>query len=287
MKKVLVSIIFLLSISAMGMAQDTDKMKQPDLQTSEPDFFDPTRDAKKKQEYHFGVEYRLEAGYVQQNQRSLRKNYPDMFLHGGHVGVTFDFLLPYRFSAQAGVLYTLTYGTYNQSWAAMGYEDIYAHSAYMHHRIMEHQLTVPLRVYYNIHLWKELNMFLYAGPQLNIGLAAKDNLSANVTDSTIHWMSGGAVSIPGGTTTIAVTQRTEPYDRYTEKELWRANIQMGVGGGFEWGPYRLQAGYDFGLNNQVRQRIAPKQHMWEWSWYVSFCYKFKSTQKSSPGHSVP
>lgn len=274
MKKSLVGILFLTLFSFGTWAQDTDKIKTPDLQTAEPDFFDPTRDAKRKQEYHFGVEYRVQAGYVQNWQNSREKNYPTAYLHGARVGATVNFLLPHRLSAQVGLLYTLTYGTYQQSWAAMGYEDVYAHSAYIHHRVMQHQLTIPARVYANIHLWKDLNMFLYAGPQLQIGLASHDNLKACVTDSTIHWMNGQAVvDIPGGTTTISSPVQTEPYDRYQVKELWRTNIQMGVGGGFEWDRYRLQAGYDFGLNNLVHQRVVANQHMWEWSWYVSFSYR--------------
>ena len=37
--------------------------------------------------------------------------------------------------------------------------------------------------------------------------------------------------------------------------------------------YRIQGGYDFGLNNQVKTLKVPNQHMWEWGWYVSFCYR--------------
>lgn len=273
MKKPLIGILLFALLPLVGVAQDNDKIKTPDLQTAEPDFFDPTRDANKKQEYHFGMEYRVEAGYVQNQQRSRETNFPGTFFHGARVGATVDFLLPSQFSAQVGLLYTLTYGTYQQKWAAMGYEDIYAHQAYMDHRIMQHQLTIPMRVYGNIHLWKKLNMFFYAGPQLQIGLAAQDNLRCGVTDSTVQWMHGTAVSLLDGTTIIPSPVQTEPYDRYQSKQLWRTNIQLGVGGGFEWDKYRLQAGYDFGLNNLVHQRVTPNQHMWEWGWYVSFCYK--------------
>lgn len=273
MKKTRIGILLFALLPLVGAAQDNDKIKTPDLQTAGPDFFDPTRDANKKQEYHFGMEYRLQAGYVQNQQRSREKNYPGTFFHGAHVGATVDFLLPRRFSAQVGLLYTLTYGTYLQNWAAMGDEDIYAHKAYIDHRVMQHQLTIPMRVYANIHLWKDLNMFFYAGPQLQIGLAAHDNLRACVTDSTIQWMQGTAVSLLDGTSIIPSPVPTEPYDRYQSKELYRTNIQMGVGGGLEWDKYRLQAGYDFGLNNLVHQRVISNQHMWEWGWYVSFSYK--------------
>jgi hypothetical protein len=62
------------------------------------------------------------------------------------------------------------------------------------------------------------------------------------------------------------------YDRYAD-ELLRANIQLGVGGGLEWDRYRLQAGYDFGLNNLVRQQQTIPAYLAEWGWYVSFSYR--------------
>ena len=49
---------------------------------------------------------------------------------------------------------------------------------------------------------------------------------------------------------------------------------MGLGGGLEWDCYRLQSGYDFGLNNLVKHPQAKGQYMSEWGWFVSFCYRF-------------
>ena len=68
--------------------------------------------------------------------------------------------------------------------------------------------------------------------------------------------------------------RTEPYERYGSKELFRTNIQMGLGGGLEWDAYRIEAGYDFGLNNIIRNQVIPNQQLSEWGWFVSFSYKF-------------
>jgi hypothetical protein len=59
-----------------------------------------------------------------------------------------------------------------------------------------------------------------------------------------------------------------------QDELIRANIQWGLGGGLEWDRYRLQAGYDFGLNNLIKHPVIDDQQMWQWGWFVSFCYKF-------------
>jgi hypothetical protein len=46
-----------------------------------------------------------------------------------------------------------------------------------------------------------------------------------------------------------------------------------LGGGFEWDRYRLQAGYDFGLNNLQRNTAVPTHKLYEWGWMVAFSYK--------------
>jgi hypothetical protein len=57
------------------------------------------------------------------------------------------------------------------------------------------------------------------------------------------------------------------------KDVYRTNIQFGLGGGFEWDRYRVQAGYDFGLNNLIRTSLIPNQRLNEWGWMVAFSYK--------------
>ena len=257
-------ILLLLIYAACAHAQDL----MPAAGQQQEDFFDPMRD-KDKEKYKFAVEYRLEAGYVQNNHRTRNKTYEDLFMHGFRAGATFDFMLPSRFSLQTGVLYTFTCGSTTQYWAPMNMEDYSspdpqtgkAHSGDILHRLYEHQLTVPVRAYYNIHLWKKLNMFFYTGPQLHIGLALKDDMQADISQLTKQWMAANG-------------QPCEPYDRYRDKELHRVCVQWGVGGGFEWDRYRLQAGYDFGLNNMVRNKLVANQHLWEWHWFVSACYRF-------------
>jgi hypothetical protein len=109
-------------------------------------------------------------------------------------------------------------------------------------------------------MWKKLNLFFYAGPQLNVGLTNYDVLKADVATSTLDWLESQGIP-------------TTPHDRYLTKELYRTNIQFGVGGGFEWDRYRLQAGYDFGLNNILRTRTALNYKMNEWGWMCTFSYK--------------
>ena len=250
MRKFLSIILLLSSISLLA--------QQADIHRADNSFFDPTRKQVQQEDYHFGVEYRIEVGYIQPQQRSKNQTYADMYLHGARVGATFTFLLPRHFSLQTGLLYSLAYGRQQQHWRSQDAPSV--QEEYIQHRILEHNLTIPVRCYYTVPLWKQLNLFVYGGPQLHIGLAENDYMKKHLSQKTEAWLQ--TQNIP-----------TEPYDRM-QSELMRANIQLGVGGGLEWDRYRLQAGYDFGLNNLVRQPLTTGQHMWEWGWYTSFSYRF-------------
>ena len=254
MKRTL-SILFLCLSPLIILADD---VRKPAMQIEDNTFFDPTRKEDKIEQYKFGVEYRLEIGYAQNQQRARNISAPDMYLHGARLGATFTFELPMHFSLQTGLLYTILYGSNNQHWRSTSAPEV--QEEYIHHRVLEHNLTIPIRAFYTIPLWKDLNLFFYGGPQLHIGLAENDYMELHLSEGAKTWLQ--AQGIP-----------TEPYDRFTN-ELVRANIQLGLGGGLEWQRYRLQSGYDFGLNNLVRNKQTPDQHMAEWGWYVSFSYRF-------------
>ena len=248
--------ILLLACLSVLVAWADDK-PQPAFQIADNTFFDPNR-KEEKEPYVFHVDYRVEAGYVQHWQKTRAISYPDMYLHGVRVGATFAFAMPYHFSLQTGVLYTLVYGKSEQHWRSVDAPSVQVE--YLKHRVLEHNLTIPLRTYYTIPLWKQLNLFFYTGPQLHIGLAETDYIQDHLSEGTRTWLA--SQSIPVST-----------YDRMAD-EIWRANIQWGLGGGFEWDCYRLESGYDFGLNNLVRHPQLDGQHLSEWGWFVSFSYRF-------------
>ncbi len=241
-----------------------DETNKPALQIADNTFFDPTK-KQAEEAYRFGVEYRLEIGYAQHEQRTHELTYPQLFLHGIRVGATFQFLLPMHFSMQTGLLYTMTYGQNEQHWRSTTMQAVQAEV--LRHKVLEHNLTIPVRAYYTIPLWKKLNLFFYTGPQLQIGLAEQDNIDAQVSEtkpndriSTKEWLE--AQGIP-----------TESYDRMKEDRL-RTNIQWGLGGGLEWDRYRLQSGYDFGLNNLARKvEGQPNRYMSEWGWFISVSFR--------------
>ena len=261
-------IVISLFSNVLSFAQTTDKRAPlPDLQTKRETFFDPDKE-KPKEEYRFKAEWRIEAGYDQTQHRTRNATYPNLFLHGAKLGFTVDFMLPKRFSLQTGLFYTFNYGSAMQKFGPMSYEDFttpdpvtgLVHSGNISHKLYEHRLAVPVYVYYNVRLWRELNMFFFTGPQLQIGVALRDNLNADVSTKTREWLRQGGLHV-------------ESYDRYKENELYRAAVQWSVGGGFEWSRYRLLAGYSFGLNNEVKTKRISNQQMWEWSWFVSVAFR--------------
>ena len=260
MKKSLLLVIatLLIGVSTTLMAQEG--IKQPDLQTADSYFFDPTRDIQKKKEpYKFGVEWRVETGYNQNWQHSTDTVTSYLYLHGGQIGFAVDFLLPIGFSIETGLYYALSYGA-QQAGTRSVINPVDTNGVpveYIGHRIYEHNLIIPVRAYYKQTLAKKWRILFYGGPQLQIGLSQYDAQVNQLTAETEAWLNNQGVW-------------TAPHDRYASAELNRVNIQLGVGGGFEWDRLRLTAGYDFGLNNLIRTKTVPTSHMWEWSWYVRF-----------------
>lgn len=286
MKKRIFYIFLLFAIiPTIAIAQE-DRNSLPDLQTANADFFDPTRKDKPEQVYKFSAPWRFEVGYAQLNHRT--QDTSAIYLHGLRIGATVDFVLPYNFSLQTGALATFTYGRNNQHWPSMTEES--AQYNIMQHDVLQLQLSIPVRAYYNITLWKQLRMFFYAGPQLQIGLTNYDRIvdkngyffgstfdengqliNSPVAPNVVDWLKDNhlvpTVKDENGEDKI-INQ-----DQYVAHHLYRTNIQFGLGGGIEWDRYRLQAGYDFGLNNILRTPILPKQKMHEWGWMCTFSYQ--------------
>lgn len=252
--RVFYTLLLLFAFTSLVFAQE-NRSTLPDLQTAES-FFDPTRKENVQEDYKFATNWRIEAGYTQGNQRT--QDTSAIYLHGLRLGATIDFVLPYRFSVQTGALASLTYGQNNQHWPSMDEES--AQVNILKHNIVQLQLTIPVRAHYNVNLWKQLNLFVFAGPQLQIGLTSYDITNNKMSEQTTQWLEQQGLLVKN-------------HDRYLEKQLYRTNIQFGLGGGLEWDRYRLQAGYDFGLNNILRSPVLPKQKMHEWGWMATFSYK--------------
>lgn len=253
-KRIVFTIVYLLLLTGISYAQEKS-LKGAGLE--QHDFFDPTRQEKVQENYSFGIAYHLEAGYAQDHQRMTSDTISALYLHGARIGAQFEMFLPMHFSVNVGVLYTVLYGISSQHFHSASSQQV--QTEVLENHIVEHALTIPVRVQYTIPLWKQLSMHFYTGPQLMIGLAETDYVKANVSDATREWLT-------------AQGKHMDTYDKYTSKELFRTNIMYGLGGGFTWDRYRLEAGYDFGLNNLIRTPVYSKDRMSEWQWHVSFVF---------------
>lgn len=260
MKTRIFCIILLVVLVSINSSAQSPQNTLPDLQTSESIFFDPTE--KKEDVYKFATPWRLEIGYAQLDHRT--QDTSSIYLHGVRMGATIDFLLPYHFSIQTGALATLTAGKSNQKWPSIFMDGDYAEENtqknILVHNVIQLQLTIPVRAYYNITLWRDLRMFFFAGPQLQIGLTNYHLINNQMSIPATQWVEKQGV-------------KTTDYDQYIDKQLYRTNIQFGLGGGFEWDRYRLQAGYDFGLNNILRSNKSLNHKMNEWGWMCTFSYQ--------------
>lgn len=252
-------IYILLLLGALCACAYADETKRkPDLQIADNTFFDPTKKRVEEEAYRFAVEYRIETGYVQHAQRTRKLSYPQLYLDGVQLGATFTFLLPMHFSLQTGLFYTFTYGKNEQHWRSMSSQAV--QEELIKNKVYEHNLTIPARVYYTIPLWRQLNLFFFTGLQVKVGLAETCHMNANLSEDTRAWLV--SLGIP-----------TENYDRM-DQDRTRVNAQWSLGGGIEWDRYRLQSGYDFGMNNLAKKNGASYRYMAEWGWSVTFCYKF-------------
>lgn len=255
-KRYSILVISLLTFSCISFAQEiTENYTVFDNYTAEEN------KEKKPNAYSFSTTYRIEAGYTQDWQNSKSTSYADTYLHGGRIGFTVDFNLPYRLSIQSGLLYEITYGKNEQHFAGADAE--YTTEEYIEHSLLKHSIVVPVYATYTQKLWKELSLYFYTGPQFAIGIAQKDNINCTVSEDTRAWLEANGIA-------------TQSYEKYRANELRRFNAQWGLGGGIQWANYRLYSGYNFGLNNLVKSNInyLKDSSLWEWNWFVSFSYAF-------------
>lgn len=181
--------------------------------------------------------YRLEIGY--NNPARYGAGISSTYYNGIKLGGTVEFGLKNNLSLLSGVLYNLVYADKLQK---------YPNSTSVTYTSWGHFLDIPIRLTYTYPLSKNLKIFGFAGPNIEIGLF--QNLK---TTSTVSY-------VPSAFS-----------DLYKDAVLNRLNFQLGAGGGVQWKKYQLKAGYDFGLNNLNKLNTGGQ---FQKGWYVSFAYDF-------------
>ncbi len=114
-----------------------------------------------------------------------------------------------------------------------------------------------MRIQYTYQIANYWKVFGFAGPNLNIGLAQPQKITATFTpESTLGKLTG----IESGN-----------YDLFKRALIHRMNFQLGAGGGIQYKNYQLKAGYDFGINSI---NAVDTGNLRQGGWYISLSYQF-------------
>jgi hypothetical protein len=188
--------------------------------------------------------YRLEVGY--NNPVRFGSEVSSTYFNGIRIGGTAEFDLKNNFSLLTGVLYNIVYSDKLQ---------MYPNADSVTFKTIGHFLDIPIQVNYTYPINKNLKVFGFAGPNINIGLYQSRKTTSTLSDAlnTYNGVFPGKV------------------DLYSSSIVNRLNLQIGVGGGVQWKKYQLKAGYDFGLN-KINRTGSDSQH--QSGWFVSLAYEF-------------
>lgn len=193
--------------------------------------------------------YRLEVGSVSPKQSGAE--FSTNYFNGGRLGVTAEFGLKHNFSLLTGALYSLVYSNKVQ---------YYSSTDSVTYKTFGHSIDIPLRLTYTLPLSKNLKVFGFAGPNINVGIAQPRKTTAVLSSSLREVIE--FVNVP--------TNGTE--DLYKSAMISRINFQMGAGGGVQWKNYQLKGGYDFGINSI--NKVDTSKLFRQGGWYVSLVYQF-------------
>ena len=156
------------------------------------------------------------AGYLNQtNKTTVSNNSSSRALNGFYAGVDLGYGLGYGLSIVTGVYYGYISG---KTTALEGVAEA---------NYVRHDIAIPVNVKYGIDILDALNVFAYAGPQFNIGLASTSTATvAGISKSINNFDENGAER--------------------------RFDLSIGVGLGFDVADLiRINLGYNFGLLNRA------------------------------------
>ncbi|MDR2840072.1 MAG: PorT family protein [Paludibacter sp.] len=207
--------------------------------------------------------YSIEAGYISptRTQSIYGGRYPETF-RGVRLGGNVEFDYKYNFSLLTGVLYSVVYSNSTQKMKIAGNNTDTIHTGIVKYSTFGHYVDVPVRVKYTLSIAKNLKLFAFAGPNINVGLGQPRKTDASLQESVTGIIDQltGRVPVSGND------------DLFRDALIHRINFQLGAGGGVQWKNYTIKGGYDFGINNLQRLDNAGSMRMN--SWYVSFVYNF-------------
>ena len=176
----------------------------------------------------------VNAGYLNSTQSFQDSNSKSINSNGAYAGVSFNIPVAGEFGFAPGVYYSLIT---NKSGGAGTILGIPASAS---STFMEHAINVPLYFNYGRDLARDTNVFVYAGPTLQYGLASTSKGDVNIG-------SGG-----GSKTYDNYADSRNPYNRF--------NVYLGGGIGFQVSAIQITVGYDYGMMNLYKGDNPPKSH---------------------------
>lgn len=188
----------------------------------------------------------LEGGYF--NPKRVGPSTSETYFDAIRVGAMVEYDLKYNIGIQSGLLYNVGYSNKMQRYAVSGDSVVYTN--------WSHAIEIPVRVVYNLPLFKDFKIFGFAGPNFQIGLIENQTIEAGLSDALTE-MTG----IQSG-----------KYELYSQEKLNRINLQIGAGGGVQWRKYIIKSGYDWGLNNLDRTKADKVR---QGNWYITLSYQIK------------
>lgn len=197
--------------------------------------------------------YRIEAGFISPKQSGTY--FSTNYFNGIRLGATAEFNLKNNFSLLTGALYSVVYSKKVQYYGLESADSVT-------YKTYNHGIDIPLHLTYSLPITKDLKVFAFAGPKLNIGLAQPRNTTAVLSETTRNFIASQGGVVPSNGTE----------DLYKSAMISRINFQMGAGGGVQWKNYQLKGGYDFGINSI--NKIDSSKLLHQSGWYVSLVYQF-------------
>ena len=175
----------------------------------------------------------VNAGYLNSTQSFKDSNAKSINSNGAYVGVSFNLPVAGELGFAPGVYYSMITNKSGGAGTILGIP-VSASSTFM-----EHAINVPLYLNYGMDLARDTNVFLYAGPTLQYGLASTTKLAGGVGESS--------------------ADRT--YSNYESNSNYnRFNVYLGGGIGFQVSAIQITVGYDYGMMNLYKGDNATKTH---------------------------
>ncbi len=208
--------------------------------------------------------YGIETGFVQPKQSGSQ--FRTTYFNGGRLGGSVEFELKNNFSLLTGALYSLVYSDRTQ---------YYYSTDSVNYKTLNHTIEIPLQVQYSLPVSKNFKFFAFAGPNIGIGLAQPQKVTAVVSATTLKEFEDSKL-IPDNMKPF-VRLESDSYvdnDLYVKSMIQRINLQISIGGGVQFKNYKLKGGYDFGINSINKIDTSKLMSLKQSGWFVSLIYQF-------------